>query len=222
MPVMRVRLSHPLRRVVVMARARTIHRCVECGADAPKWVGRCPGARRGTRSSRSSIRCCRPLPAPASPPGVAGADRRRRPRRVARGRRRAWPSSTACCTAVSCPGPSRSSAASPASASRRSCCRSCGGSPTRRATCLYATGEESVQQVRLRAERLGTLGRHLWLVAETSLPSLLDHVETVQPDVLAVDSIQTTHDPALSSAPGSVAQVGTARIGSCRRQRRAA
>jgi DNA repair protein RadA/Sms len=73
--------------------------------------------------------------------------------------------------------------------------------------CLYVTAEESAQQVRLRAERLGALPPNLWLVSDTALPHLLAHLDTVQPHVLAVDSIQTVHDPILSSAPGSVAQV---------------
>jgi DNA repair protein RadA/Sms len=63
--------------------------------------------------------------------------------------------------------------------------------------CLYVTAEESAQQVRLRAERLGALPPNLWLVSDTALPHLLTHL----------DSIQTVHDPILSSAPGSVAQV---------------
>jgi DNA repair protein RadA/Sms len=73
--------------------------------------------------------------------------------------------------------------------------------------CLLVTGEESRQQVRARAERVGALEGELWLLAETSLPSVLARVDEVRPSVLAVDSIQTSHDPALESAPGSVAQV---------------
>jgi DNA repair protein RadA/Sms len=73
--------------------------------------------------------------------------------------------------------------------------------------CLYVTAEESAQQVKRRAERLGTLPEGLWLVAETALPHVLAHVESVAPAVLAVDSIQTVYDPALSAAPGSVSQV---------------
>src|SRR3546814_10904268 len=73
--------------------------------------------------------------------------------------------------------------------------------------CLYVTAEEAAQQVRLRAERLAALPPNLWLVAETSLPHVLAHIDEVKPDVVAVDSIQTVFDPALSSAPGSVAQV---------------
>jgi DNA repair protein RadA/Sms len=73
--------------------------------------------------------------------------------------------------------------------------------------CLVVTAEESAQQVRLRAERLGALPPHLWLVAETELPHVLAHLAAVGPQVVAIDSIQTVFDPALASAPGSVAQV---------------
>jgi DNA repair protein RadA/Sms len=73
--------------------------------------------------------------------------------------------------------------------------------------CLYVTAEESAPQVRLRAERLGALPPHLWLVSDTALPHVLAHIDAVSPDVVAVDSIQTVFDPDLASAPGSVAQV---------------
>jgi DNA repair protein RadA/Sms len=73
--------------------------------------------------------------------------------------------------------------------------------------CLYVTAEESAQQVRLRAERLGTLPPDLWLVSDTAMPHLLAHLDAVRPEVLAIDSIQTVYEPSLSSAPGSVAQV---------------
>jgi DNA repair protein RadA/Sms len=75
------------------------------------------------------------------------------------------------------------------------------------ARCLLACGEESAQQVRMRAERLGALDPKLWLVAETDLAAILAHADAVAPDVLVVDSIQTVFDPELASAPGSVAQV---------------
>jgi DNA repair protein RadA/Sms len=77
----------------------------------------------------------------------------------------------------------------------------------RGATVLYVTAEESTQQVRLRAERLGTLRPRLLLAAETALPHVIEHLDEVRPEVLVVDSIQTVFDPELGSAPGSVAQV---------------
>ena len=69
------------------------------------------------------------------------------------------------------------------------------------------SAEESGQQVRLRAERMGAVGAELWLVAETSLPAVVAAVDEVKPDVLVVDSIQTVFDPDVGSAPGSVSQV---------------
>src|SRR5207244_1845710 len=75
------------------------------------------------------------------------------------------------------------------------------------ARCLLVSAEESRQQVRLRAERLGALPASLWLVGETVLPSVIAHIEQVAPDVCVIDSIQTLHDPELGAAPGSVTQV---------------
>jgi DNA repair protein RadA/Sms len=72
---------------------------------------------------------------------------------------------------------------------------------------LYVSGEESAQQVRLRAERLGALGPSLWLLAETSLPHVIAALDTVQPQLVIIDSIQSIADPDLGSAPGSVVQV---------------
>ena len=73
--------------------------------------------------------------------------------------------------------------------------------------CLLVTAEESCAQVRSRAGRVDALGPDLLVVAETSLPHLVAHVDAVAPDVLALDSIQTVVDPDLPAAPGSVTQV---------------
>jgi DNA repair protein RadA/Sms len=72
---------------------------------------------------------------------------------------------------------------------------------------LYVSAEESAQQVRLRAERLSAIGPNLWLLAETSLPHVVTALDTVQPELVIIDSIQSVADPELGSAPGSVVQV---------------
>lgn len=72
---------------------------------------------------------------------------------------------------------------------------------------LYVTAEESAQQVKRRAERLGATRDDLWLHAETSLPDILDAIERIGPEVVVIDSIQTVSDPGLASLPGSVGQV---------------
>ena len=72
---------------------------------------------------------------------------------------------------------------------------------------LYVSAEESAAQVRRRAERLGASHEQVWLASDTDLPSVIAHLDRIRPAVVVVDSVQTVHDPALSSAPGSVAQV---------------
>ncbi|MCX4265272.1 MAG: DNA repair protein RadA, partial [Firmicutes bacterium] len=72
---------------------------------------------------------------------------------------------------------------------------------------LYVSGEESAPQVRMRAERLGTLSDDLWLLTENNLQVILQQAEAQDCRLLIVDSIQTVFLPELASAPGSVAQV---------------
>ncbi len=72
---------------------------------------------------------------------------------------------------------------------------------------LYVTAEESAQQVKRRAERLGATRDDLWLHAETSLPHILEAIERIRPELVVIDSIQTVSDPSLGSLPGSVGQV---------------
>lgn len=72
---------------------------------------------------------------------------------------------------------------------------------------LYITGEESLQQVTLRARRLRLPEERLRLLAETQVEAILAHANQEKPDVMVIDSIQTMYTELLSSAPGAVAQV---------------
>ncbi|MCS7155467.1 MAG: DNA repair protein RadA [Bacteroidota bacterium] len=72
---------------------------------------------------------------------------------------------------------------------------------------LYVTGEESLEQVRHRAQRLGLAVGDLYVLAETDLERIFAAVEAVQPELVMLDSIQTVYAPELESAPGSIAQV---------------
>lgn len=74
-------------------------------------------------------------------------------------------------------------------------------------TVLYVTGEESAEQVSLRARRLGIDADAFYLFSETNIESILSSAYELEPDVLIIDSIQTAWRPDLTSAPGSVAQV---------------
>jgi DNA repair protein RadA/Sms len=72
---------------------------------------------------------------------------------------------------------------------------------------LYISGEESLQQIKLRAERLSIRSDGLYVVAGTCLEDLLEEIKSLKPHVIAVDSIQTVYTTAMASAPGSVGQV---------------
>ena len=72
---------------------------------------------------------------------------------------------------------------------------------------LYVTGEESLQQVSLRAQRLGLEGTDMQILPETAVERIIDAAMREKPRVLVIDSVQTIHTDELSSAPGSVAQV---------------
>lgn len=72
---------------------------------------------------------------------------------------------------------------------------------------MYVTGEESPQQITLRARRLGLPEKDLWLLADTHVENILQHVQKEKPKILVIDSIQTMHTSLLTSAPGSVGQV---------------
>jgi DNA repair protein RadA/Sms len=72
---------------------------------------------------------------------------------------------------------------------------------------LYVSGEESLKQIKLRAQRLNSQGDNLYILAETNLPVIEKVMEDVKPDILMIDSIQTMYQPEVTSAPGSVSQV---------------
>ena len=72
---------------------------------------------------------------------------------------------------------------------------------------LYTSGEESLQQIKLRAERLNIRNNNCLFLCETSLEHLIAHTEQTQPDLLIIDSIQTISTETIESSPGSVSQV---------------
>lgn len=72
---------------------------------------------------------------------------------------------------------------------------------------LYASGEESVNQLKIRAERLPGNPSNLYLMSETSLEKILEHVQTLQPDIVIIDSIQTVGTETIDSTIGSLSQV---------------
>lgn len=191
-----------------MARTKTCYRCSECGSTEPKWAGRCAGCEAwGTlveeleapTNGRSVLSVLPPSipPRPIAdidptsfavrPTGISELDR------VLGGG--LVPGSVTLLGGE--PGIGKSTVLLQAGAE----VAAAGG------RVLYLSGEESAQQVRLRAERLGALHPQVWLATEIALPQVLGAIDEVEPDLVVIDSVQTLLDPDLTSAPGSVAQV---------------
>ena len=175
----------------------------------PKWAGRCRlrgvGLPRGGAWSCPRRRGRRRSDPPAR---VPAADRRGRHRGVGARRPPTSASSTGCCRAGWCPGSVTVLGGEPGIGKSTLLLQALAGLAKAGQRCLYVTAEESAQQVRLRAERLGALPPHLWLVSDTALPHVLAHIDAVgarrRGRRLDPDRVRPRR---CRSAPGSVAQV---------------
>jgi DNA repair protein RadA/Sms len=189
-----------------MPKVRSVFRCSECGGASPKWVGRCPSCAEWNTLIEE-------LDVPTSTAGPRGGSSDRAVP-IADVNADEWhPRSTGLSevdrvlSGGLVPGSVTLLGGEPGIGKSTLLLQVASAVAKAGATALYVSAEESKQQVRLRAQRLGTLAPRLYLASETSLPHLVAHLDEVQPDLMVVDSIQTVYEPALSSAPGSVAQV---------------
>ena len=188
-----------------MARAKSLYTCTECGGQAPKWQGQCPQcsawntlvetvAERSTPryqglAQGSAVQALNEVEAAESPrreTGIGELDR------VLGGG--LVPGAVVLLGGD--PGIGKSTLLLQALARLSSTCRT-----------LYVSGEESVQQVALRARRLELQSAGVRVLAEIQLERVLAALANERPDVVVIDSIQTVYSEALQSAPGSVAQV---------------
>lgn len=186
-----------------MARERTAYRCRECGATAPRWEGKCHACGDWNtlveEARRPPPRPYEPLERPVPVADVPSASAIARPTHIDELDRVLGgglvPGSVTLLGGE--PGIGKSTLLLQAlTALARSGAR-----------CLLVCGEESAAQVRLRAERLQAIVPNLWLVADPEVQGVVAHVQELEPDVLAVDSVQTLTDVDIPSAPGTVAQV---------------
>jgi DNA repair protein RadA/Sms len=197
-----------------MAKAKTAkaaYRCSECGWQTSKWVGRCGECQTwGTVTEAASATPARvvsagPVSAPARPIGkVDVRSAQSRPTgldeldRVLGGG--IVPGAVLLLAGE--PGIGKSTLLLEVAALASASTGGDGGKNV-----LYVTGEESAEQVRLRADRVGAITDDLYLAAETELSAILGHVDAVEPALLVVDSIQTIGTSEVDGAPGGVTQI---------------
>jgi DNA repair protein RadA/Sms len=187
----------------MMAKARTMFVCNECGGTSPKWVGQCPDCGRWNTLEESREE--------ARPRAVGWAGDAPRLVSEVEGEVEArWPTGIGELDRVLggglVPGSVTLIGGDPGIGKStlllQAAVRLAGTLPA-----LYVTGEESLRQVGMRARRIGMDAGSLQLLAETNIERILAQADTVRPRVLVVDSIQTMHTDALQSAPGAVAQL---------------
>src|SRR5450755_4057496 len=189
-----------------MAKTKTAYACTECGGQTSKWQGQCPHcgvwntlietiaatpasrfqALAGGASVVRALSSVETSDNPRTPTGIEEFDRVLGGGLVAGG----------VILLGGDPGIGKSTLLLQAMAAI---------GVSRRA--LYVTGEESADQIALRAHRLGLVNAAVELLAEVQLEAIVGAIRTQRPDVVVIDSIQTVYTESLQSAPGSVAQV---------------
>ncbi|MBA4602999.1 DNA repair protein RadA [Thermoactinomyces mirandus] len=191
-----------------MARKKTKFVCQDCGYESPKWMGRCPGcqnwntmmeelgsttipgtgfSRKLKREKATPITQVEKLEQPRSDTGI------RELNRVLGG--------------GLVPGSLILVGGDPGIGKSTLLLQATHELAKRGLPVLYVSGEESAQQIRLRADRLEALSDRLLVVSETDLTAVELLMDEVRPMVMVIDSIQTMFHPDVGSAPGSVAQV---------------
>lgn len=192
-----------------MAKLSLRYVCTECGTAQPKWMGRCPGCGRwqtlveevveGPAGGSRGLEASRPLPRLWR---LDEVDLAARPRRST-----GLPELDRVLGGGLVPGALVLLGGDPGIGKSTLLLQACLSLSAAGHRVLYASGEESLEQIALRARRLGGGKGDFRLVAETSLDALVSAMESADPEILVVDSVQTFACDELPSGPGSVAQV---------------
>ncbi|MCM1022012.1 MAG: DNA repair protein RadA [Muribaculum sp.] len=184
---------------------KTIWYCTNCGADSPKWQGRCPSCGEWNTLVEERIAATskgghphglpQSLPTPISKIQAEGEQRINMPSQELN---RVLGGGLVAGSMVLIGG-------EPGIGKSTLVLQNILAIKSRRI--LYCSGEESAAQIKMRADRIGRLSDNCLIVCETSLENILEHVRNTKPEIIIIDSIQTIASDDIESAAGSVSQV---------------
>lgn len=191
-----------------MAKERTIYVCSECGSETPNWAGKCPACGSWNTLKELKITAGR-----TKNQQVSSSDPEIRPKRIADLSlaeelrfMTGIPELDRVLGGGAVNGSLNLIGGAPGIGKSTLLLQMCGAVASN-SVVLYITGEESERQIRLRADRLHVSGDQLYVFAETDLDRIVTAIDTVSPDIVIIDSIQTVSDNSVQSTPGSMTQI---------------
>ncbi len=186
-----------------MAKTKTAFYCTECGNETPKWQGRCPacGAWNSITEHIEKAAKFAPVGMSRTPQKLTevSVDTETRFSTGMQELDRVLGGGAVCGSLVLVGG-------APGIGKSTLLLQICNSLCAERKV-LYVSGEESEKQLKLRAQRLGVAPDQLYVISETRLTDVLETVDSLQPDILIIDSVQTMYREENESSPGSVSQV---------------
>ena len=197
---------------MIMAKGKTVFFCRECGNEFPKWMGQCPACKAWDSFEEA------PAPSGSSAKiktaGKQDGLHRVEPVKLSvidRGEEERVRTGIAELDRVLgggvVPGSLVLVGGDPGIGKSTLLLEACAKLARKKLNLLYISGEESLRQIGMRAERLGCADDDILFLAETSLDAIEEVIEKNKPDMVVIDSIQTVYREDISSSPGSISQV---------------
>ena len=189
-------------------KSKTVYVCDSCGNDSPKWEGRCPSC--GEWNTLGEVRLDGRDPSGGTWAGGPAAPVQELSQVSGELHRRLELSSVEVNRVLGggiVPGSVVLVAGDPGIGKSTLLLKVASDVATDVGQTLYVTGEESMAQVKIRADRMGVSGKGLFLLQATALAEVMAHLEKLSPVLAVVDSIQTVYDDSLDAVAGSVAQI---------------
>ncbi len=189
---------------------KIVYFCQECGYESPKWMGQCPGCKAWNSMVEETVSSKK-----ASVSNAAGPlEKRQEPvilKEISLSEDERQTTEIKELDRVLgggiVPGSLVLVGGDPGIGKSTLLLQVCRNLAEKNVSVLYISGEESLRQIKLRANRIGTFNEKMQLLCETNLETIRDVIQRKKPEIVVIDSIQTMFHEEISSAPGSVSQV---------------